>query len=90
MCIRIKCPDKAYFIVDYPITNFKRKKEFLETEKIRFHVLLNNMFKKSNVSFQRVIVKKRKPTDISKQILKDIIKSNPDLLISIIKENPRF
>ena len=89
-CRIIKFPSKAYFIFDDPKMIFKRKKELTEIQINSFQVLLNNIFKKINVSFQRVIVKKRKPIDIAKQILKDIIKSNPDLLISIIKENPRF
>ena len=48
------------------------------------------IFLKRLSAISKGLCEKRKPIDIAKQVLRDIIKSNPDLLISIIKENPRF
>jgi thymidylate kinase len=89
-CRIVKFPTKAYFIYDKPENIYKRKKELTENQISFFQIYLTTVFKKIRVSFKKVFVKNNKPNEIAKRILEDIIKKNPDLIISIVKQNTKF
>ena len=89
-CRIIKFPNKAYFIYDKPQNIYKRKKELTKIQINSFQICLDKIFNTIRVSFEKVLVKKDKPNDLAKRILEDIIQKNPDLIISIIKQNTRF
>ena len=89
-CRIVKFPSKAYFIYDKPENIYKRKKELTINQINFFQIYLTKVFKKIGVSFKKVLVKNNKPNDIAKRILEDIIEKNPDLIISIVKQNTKF
>ena len=89
-CRIIKFPAKAYFIYDKPENIYKRKKELTKIQINFFQKHLTKIFNGIRVSFEKVLVKQDKPNDIAKKILEDIIKKNPDLIISLVKQNTRF
>lgn len=89
-CRLIKFPNKAYFIYDKPQNIYKRKKELTKIQINSFQICLHKIFNTIRVSFKKVLVKKNKPNDLAKKILEDIIQKNPDLIISIVKQNTRF
>ena len=81
---------RGYFIYDKPQNIYKRKKELTKIQINSFQICLDKIFNTIRVSFEKVLVKKDKPNDLAKRILEDIIQKNPDLIISIIKQNTRF